>query len=478
MPLGLVRNKRIDKDSINQKKEEKRWNDLIDAVMDGKVVPVIGSDFLIDDEEDENGNVCTDNLHQQIINAIAAEYGVKSNPKTFSQLVYDKDFLNETSYDRKEIYVIINEILSQTVEANAGNQLRPKRLLTKLLSLQKFPFVITTSFTPVVEMAMREAWPNKDVRVLQFRNDTNYDLKVGKGDIENELDMEQPTVYYMFGKYCDEQRYVVTDLDMMDFCRKWISGGSNVPRVLTAVMKKRYLLVLGNNYSDWLFRFIWYSIRPTADTMRSSMMVHDNIEQSLRDFLNRLQTFIEKDPEFVVSEIERRVNERLAQKNKNNAVQRYETDVFLSYSRRDKEVVKRLYDALSSIGLRVWFDDDSIPPAEDWESKVLKGILNTRLFIPLLSNNVSKEYMEPHEYRVEWSSAASIASKMGGRAFIWPLAENGFDFKNEENKLPDEFQAKNASWYSIADDFSEFALAVKNKVNEIRHKEEELKNGK
>ena len=456
--------------SIVQKKEEKRWNELIDAVMDGKVIPVIGPDFLIDDEDD-----ASENLHQQLINLLASAYGVQSEPKTFSQLVYDKDFLYETNSDKEAIYMLINQILNQALEEN---QLRPNRLLQKLLLLRKFPFVITTSFTPVVELAMRAAWPEKEVRVLQFKNDPNFDLAVGKGDIESELDMEQPTVYYMFGKHCDEKRYVVTDLDMMDFCRKWIAGGSNVPRVLTEVMKKRYLLILGNNYSDWLFRFIWYSMRPTTDIMRSSMMVHDSFDPSLRMFLDRLQTFIEKDPKFVVSEIERRVNERLEQQKKDNTGQQYDTDVFLSYSRRDKDIVSRVYQALSAAGLRVWYDSNDIPGGADWKQVFLKGVRNTRLFIPVLSNNVAKEYMEPHEYREEWTLAASMASKMGGRDFIWPLAEQGFDFYNENNKLPEEFHKRNASWYSIADDFVAYAADVKRKVDEIKQIEEELRNGK
>lgn len=360
MALGLSKHKiGLKTEAIVLKKEEKRWNELIDAVMDGKVIPVIGPDFLIDDDDNNESH---DNLHQQIINIIASAFGVESNPKTFSQLVYDKDFLYETNSDKEAIYLVINQILTQAVEEG---QLQPNTLLQKLLLLRKFPFVITTSFTPVVEIAMRVAWPEK-VRVLQFRNNPDFDLKVGKGDIESELDIEKPTVYYMFGKHCDEkERYVVTDLDMMDFCKKWIAGGSNVPRVLSEVIKKRYLLVLGNNYSDWLFRFIWYSMRPTTDTMRSSMMVHDSFEPTLRDFLDRLQTFIEKDPKFVVSEIERRVNERIEQQEVENKGKQYESDVFLSYSKRDQEVVKKIYNALTSVGLRVWYDIEDIPGAVD-----------------------------------------------------------------------------------------------------------------
>lgn len=460
------------KQTIITKKEEKRWNDLIDAVMDGRVIPVIGPDFLVDEEPDANGNVS--NLHQQIINIFASAYGVESNPKSFSQLVYDKDFLYETNSDREAIYMLINQILTQTMEEG---QLHPGHLLQRLLLLRKFPFVITTSFTPIVEMAMRVAWPEKEVRVLQFRNDPSHDQTPGKGDIDSELDLETPTVYYMFGKHCDEPRYVVTDLDMMDFCKKWIAGGANVPRVLTEAMKKRYLLVLGNNYSDWLFRFIWYAMRPTSDSMKSSLMVHDNLDPSLRDFLDRLQTFIEKDPSFVVAEIEQRVNARLEQQKRDNTGQQYDTDVFLSYSRRDKDVADRVYRALSDAGLRVWYDSTDIPGGADWKQTFLRGVRNTRLFIPILSANVAREYMQPHEYRDEWNLAASMASKMGGIDFIWPLAEKGFDFYSRQIALPEEFHQKNASWYTIADDFTGYAAEVKSKINEIKCREEELKNG-
>ena len=364
-------------ESISLIKEGKRWGELIDAVIQGKVIPVIGADFLVDKDEDNVGN-----LHQQIVDILASYFDVKNNPESFSQLVYDKDFLYGTNNEEDAVYILINQILNRAIEEE---QLSPNKLMMRLLKLRMFPFVITTSFTPVVEMAMREAWPDKEVRVLQFYNDPKLNKIVGKGDIESELDMKQPTVYYMFGKYSDNKSYVVTDMDMMEFCKKWISGGSNVPRVLTEVIKKRYLLVLGNNYSDWLFRFIWCSMRPTIETMRSSMMVHDAIELSLRGFLERLQTFIEKDPEYVVSEIERRVGERLEQQKDKNTEQHFETDVFLSYSRRDKEIVDKLFRALSEAGVRVWYS---------WRGRLERDVSQRRAKHASVHSDSIKEYRE------------------------------------------------------------------------------------
>lgn len=460
---------KLNRQDVIQKKEEKKWNELIKAVMDGKVIPVIGADFLVDKEDDNDGN-----LHQQIIDTIANTYELKSKPESFSQLVYDEDYLKKNNNDEESIYININLIINGAIEQKL---LSPNKLMLRLLKLGKFPFVITTSFTPMVEIAMKEVWGEDNVRVLQFSKDPKFNNTVGQGDIQNELDMKQPTVYYMFGKHSDYSNYVVTDMEMMEFCRKWIAGGANVPRVLTEVIKKRYLLILGNNYSDWLFRFIWYSMRSTAETMRLSMMVNHTIEPSLQMFLDHLQTFIEKDPEYVVTQIEKRVKEAEKEKIGQNAGPDIETDVFLSYSHSDKEIVTKMYKALSGVGLRVWFDDNSIPKGDDWKKKYLEGISKSRLFIPILSCNVEKEYMQEHEYREEWKRAAEKSGKMGGRIFIFPMAEEGFNFYKETTKLPKAFIEKNAYRYTIADDFQEFAENVKQKVEEIKQQEEDVKNG-
>lgn len=98
---------------------------------------------------------------------------------------------------------------------------------------------------------------------------------------------------------------------------------------------------------------------------------------------------------------------------------------------------------MSEAEVRVWYDDNDILGGADWKETFRKGVLNTRLFIPVPSKNIEREYMEPHEYRDEWNLAASMANKMGERTFIWPLAEKGFDFYNENNRLPDAFKEKN-----------------------------------
>lgn len=213
-------------------------------------------------------------------------------------------------------------------------------------------------------------------------------------------------------------------------------------------------------------------MRSPQNVSQSSIILQNDAEDSLYNFLEQLQTFIERDVDYVIGEIERRV-----EKGRNKRLGRYlyHSDVFLSYSRRDIGIVRRLKSKLEDRGLKVWFDKTDIPEGESWEAKIRKGIKNTRIFVPILSKNIEEEYMVPHEYRTEWNIACEIAEKMGGRKFIWPLAEKGFDFDREQTKLPKQIHDINASEYNIADDFSDFVEKIKETVEDL--KLEESNNG-
>lgn len=444
---------------VNKEETENRWKSLLDEVMEGNVIPVIGPDFQVDDPE---------NLHTQLIRFFAKKYGVTSNPQSFAQLIYDKAFTAAVDNKRDKIYPLIYKVLSQIPS-------KPSELLMKLLQTRKFPFVITTSFTGVVEKAMDDVWGEGSVRVLQFTNNPIHDTRVGAGDIMNERELRQPTVFYMFGKYSIEpHRYVVTDIDMMQFCKAWMSG-TGVPRLLAEVIRQKYLLFLGNNYSDWLFRFIWYFMR-SAERNQPSVFVSSHIENSLEQFLNRLETFVQTDPEKAVNEIVTRIYRRANQAVPRGPVFNY--DLFISYSRSDSAVASHLFDILSSRGLNVWFDTGGgIREWEGWKQKIMAGIRQSRLFVPVLTKNIEAEILQEHEYRTEWLEADAVSVKRGGLPFICPVAEQGFDFYNENTAIPRSFSSQNAAWYSYSADIEGIADKLCERVQEFKRMERELNYG-
>jgi len=61
------------------------------------------------------------------------------------------------------------------------------------------------------------------------------------------------------------------------------------------------------------------------------------------------------------------------------------SDVFLSYSRRDGEVVRRLHAALAATGREAWVDWAGIPPTAEWMAEVRAAVDAADAFVVVLS---------------------------------------------------------------------------------------------
>lgn len=435
----------------------RQWNELIEKIVQGEVVPVIGPEFLA---EDLNNPEKWMNVHQALINMLAENYNIQPNHNSFSELLYDDRF---PASERKNVYQLLGECfkpelsISDTKEIPKNAYFRPSKLLIKLLRICKFRFVITTSFTPLVEYAMREIYGERGVKVLNFNNNP-----IQNDDIKSIDDIQKPSVYYMFGRVCDgEKRYVVSDSDMLAFCRSWLS---DAPNTLVSILKTKYLLILGNNYSDWLCRFIWYSMKTELDSTPKGMMVNDN--ESLLQFMKRIDAFAQRNPQAVIDKIETMVMEKVTLREQIKFHKPdIDTDVFLSYSRRDSVVVKKLYDELTEKGLRVWYDKENLGIGDKFMEEIKYAIRKTRIFIPVLSHNIEKEKNESHPYRTEWETAIETASTYG-RNFIFPICEDKFDFGN--SSIPEKIQKHNASLYDPeTNNFGDFVLKIFNYLMSI-----------
>lgn len=60
-------------------------------------------------------------------------------------------------------------------------------------------------------------------------------------------------------------------------------------------------------------------------------------------------------------------------------------DLFVSYSRRDKDFVRKLVDTLLEKGRDVWIDWDDIPPSADWWKEIERGIQSADSFVFVIS---------------------------------------------------------------------------------------------
>jgi hypothetical protein len=423
---------------INKARDDQMWDKLIQLIIDGKVIPVIGADLLID-----NGDR---NLHQLTIDALAKNLKIISSPQSFSELTFDTEYKRHCK--ENDVYMYVNTIY-------AHNKFPASERLKTLLNIRQFPFVITTSFTPIVEDVMRDVWKD-ELKVLKFDNNPSNHRQ---NDIKNITDLRKPTVYYMFGRVGDGTNYVLRDSDMLAFCASWLSDTKR-PNVLCGALKDHYLLMLGNNYSDWLFRFIWYSMRD-KDNLNKGMIANKDIDESFINFIERIEAVTRKDPSDVITQIASRLEKKLAAEEDGKFCSPAENmDVFISYSRADKKIAEELYTKLTAEGKRVWFDKNNLSDGGDFMDEIRKAIRTAKYFIPILSNNIIEEKNDPHVYRTEWDVAISVAISMG-RTYIIPIAENNFDFYHAS--IPDKLQQHNAIFYTNSE-------AIDNVVKRIIHK--------
>lgn len=428
-------------DILNTDSDEPLWDKLIQNIIDGKVIPVIGPEILTINGTD---------INTFIIDGIGRKLSMQNSPRSFSELVYAPEYKN-TFGNRDRIYYQVSNLF-------AKKRFPSSPLLERLLSIRQFPFVITTSFTPIVEDTMRSIWKD-ELRVLRFNNNPmeNDDIKTG-------ADLRKPTVYYMFGKVCDGvKKYVLTDTDMLDYVSSWLSNDNRIrPKNLCNELKDKYLLMLGNNYSNWLFRFIWYSMRKSD--LGHGMLAYDTLDDSLITFLERTETFTKQNMSDVIDQIIKRLDRKLAENEKTKFNKPEENmDVFISYSRSDSDVAERLYDILTAQGKRVWYDKHNLTDGGNFMEEIRKAIRTTKYFIPILSENIIKEKDFSHVYRNEWDTAIEVAISMG-RTYIIPLAESGFDFYRAA--IPDKMQQHNAIFFSKDEDMSGVIDKIIHKMNQ------------
>ena len=426
---------------------QQQWTELKSAVANRNVIPVIGPNLQIAHVPTPSGGTTT-NAQQVLLAELAKWLRVPVTPATFSDLLYDSPL--PPGYDKRCIYAQ----LSQLFQGDLSALLKPNQALVKLLSTKRFPFVITTCFTPMVEQVMRQVWGDR-LQVRIFDNDPK-----NRCDIDTDTDMDRPTVFYMFGKAANPRQgsFVVTDGDMLTFCQAWMDDARR-PKNLVSMLQDRYLLMLGTDYSDWLCRFVVHSMKPNKKTG----LVVGAQEDNLLHFLKRMDNFIQDDPTSVIDEL---CSSLADEPQAVDLTASLNTDVFISYSRRDSAVAEALCKALEARGVNVWFDRNALKIGDDFMRVIRRSITSTKLFVPILSHNITEERNESHPYRIEWEVAVAHASSLG-RSFILPLSEEGFDFY--ASHVPEELNKHNAAMYSPqAPDLNAFADTVKSMLDSLR----------
>lgn len=417
--------------------EERQWDILFEQIVRGNVIPVIGPDFV---------HVNKKTSIQFLIDVISQYCQIGERLfNSFSQLINDSRYQSSDIYKYSDIYSSLTDLIEDNPRYFCQEE--ENMLLYRFLQIPYFTFVITTTFDPVVENLMKKIH-GEQLRVMCFRNDASRN-----DDLINGEDMRRPTLFYMFGKAeRKEHSYVVTDEDMLQFSQTWLrpndSGCKAKPSMISNLLANRYLLVVGQDYQDWLFRFFWYAIKnENFGKKMSGMLTLKQEDRALIDFLSRGNAFtrIEPDQEKFINKLIAGIEDYKQNNNINwEVVPQEGTDVFISYSRGDSEIVEILYNIFVEKGLNTWYDRKSLHKGLDFMNQIENAIKNSTFFVPVLSPTILDQVEEEHPYREEWRYAVSHIQKIGGISYCFPFFEKGFNMDDMKADIPKDLKRHDA----------------------------------
>lgn len=400
---------------VQNRLNESGWARLLEEIKKENVVLVLGKELLT---LSVNGRQML--FEEYVLRKMAERLGLEYNKSLdFGQLSYE---YNISAWKRiqSEPYYETTQILEEL--KNSSCEILPE--LKELLSIDKFKLVLTTSFDEIILRAMESFWGKGNVQHL------SYEKRSCKEDL---ADTGKPCYYQMFGKASAvPHEFVLTDDDLLEFMHYWLDENYR-PKRLSNVLREKYILVIGCNYSDWLFRFFFHSLKfssHSSNTDKVGMLADSNLDKELVDFLSRMNAGVHENAQAFVKELIGRWKQF-----KGDEVKK---EIFISYASDDYEQANRIAAIFKKLGVGVWFDKRSLEPGDDYAREIEKNIQESKVFVPLLS----KSTLDPGRrfFKREWKWANDELELRFPEKFIYPIVIDDVDMQESSLKLFSKFQ--------------------------------------
>jgi TIR domain-containing protein/SIR2-like protein len=410
------------------------WNQFLNEIEAGRLLPVIGQELL---KTDINGNemMFYEYISQEVMKKLEIETSDNKSPNSLAEVAYHYRHQHGNPDD---VYHVAQEIIEKDWAI-------PEPLL-KLAEITHFDLFI--SITPddlIVRALNQKRFGSKAAtKVLSYSPQTQlYDLPDGYG-----IDKETPsipTVFKLFGDISMKPFYAITEEDILKTVHH-LQMREKRPENLFDILRMRTLALLGCSLENWLIRFFLCSAK-NEDLFSKAVggIIADQKTPKdglLLPFLGRNCTLIwEGDSISFVDELHKRWVEKNPQTVSTPCVNE-KTDlseqVFISYASEDREAAIRIKNALQANGVQVWLDQEKLEGGDRFKEKIQEHIERCSIYMPILSNNTITR--RSRFLILEWNIGID-KSKMclPSHPFIQPFAID--DISEEDNDLPSEFKA-------------------------------------
>jgi TIR domain/SIR2-like domain len=431
------------------------WDNLLQLIDEGQVIPVVGRDLLIVSDAD-GSKLLYPYLAEKL--AIALEVSPENLP--------DGEELNEVACRFISAGNRVEDIYPalKAVACRAETSLQIPEPLRRLAEIPPLRFFVTTTFDSFLSRALNQVRfsGNAKARVFAHSPTELQDLPKDLKCCHDLTNADPPVVYQIMGKLSATPAYAVTQEDVVEYFHS-LQSETHRPQRLFDELNRQNLLILGCRFGGWLTRFLMrmsngqrLSMGGKSDYVADiGVSSDDNLVLFLRnfssatkvyrsggvlDFVNELhQRWTDLHPSPIPGEIELSFRPNVQSSAEVGAV-------FLSYASEDRVSAEKIKNALEAAGIDVFFDRDDLEVGNDWEAKLRRSINQSSLFVAVISRWTSAP---GHRFfRKEWNLAvdeAQTTSFSDDAAFLLPVVID--DTLANEADVPPKFRT--IQWQSL-----------------------------
>lgn len=391
------------------------WEDLLDLIEGGNVLPVIGQAITTMEPDDQP-------LAPWLARRLADKLPVSGSPEKVP--LPDQPTLNDVVCHhlihggaRDVIYTRLFRILRDECPA-------PGVTLRRLAAIQGFRLCVTATFDPLFTRALDTARHGGQpmTRVCAYSPEAEVkDLPARKSALTG------TTVYHVLGRVSQVGDYVAWEEDMLEFIcglNQHMPVMPNLARDLADPNLR--ILMLGLNFSDWLVRFFLRVARQSRLSQSNTRVDYladglpDTLPPSLVLFFGAVVRNIQVvpcDPREFVAELSRRWQIRphppVSFVPPLNLSTRPVTEmpagaIFISYAREDAVPVCRLKKELEAQGCVVWYDRDSLFSGTNFHYQIEDEVKRRcSLFLSVISHQTEAQSEAYFHRERNWAAERS-----------------------------------------------------------------------
>lgn len=381
---------------ITEQQRKTIIEDTINKIEVGQIVPVIGDDvFYIKDDEGRESKI-----HDYIVTRLIQRSGIeiddidifyKKARKGFKGMTYLKRIFRENSLNLK------NEIMKLYREEDIIQRAYLSDDVYTLLTTRKFPLIITTSHSNILEEKLKESGIEyRSAFYMKEKKKTGVPQDIGDTDITDEYNrLAEPTIYHILGgSISAAYDCALTENEFLQYLHHLHDTNSRPERLLEYINDQRYILALGCDIPDWTLRFLLYSF--ITDISRNEQVafnggvIDTKSDENLEEFLLNIDYYYEDvNQKRFIAEIISRLPEKSKRPNVFISVMTNDVNNPIYKNIITNEIVnvlKRKYD--------VWVGYERLKgkSGEPYWKEIRDGLEKCDYFMPIITDRLLKQF--------------------------------------------------------------------------------------